>query len=84
MIKNECKIISMIFKFHMKIWNFVDESRQQHREWAAGGQAEMDHTKPWRPTYVLALLRAATFALTQTLGLFLSFLCCNKAHSAIW
>lgn len=73
----------MIFKFHMKVWNFVNESRQQQREWAAGGQGEMDK-KPWRLTYVLALLRVATFALTQTLELFLSFLCCNKAHSAMW
>ena len=46
MIKNKCKIISMIFKFHMKVWNFMNESRQQQREWAAGGQGEMDHKKP--------------------------------------
>lgn len=40
--------------------------------------------KAMEGAYVLALLRAATFAQTQTLGLFLSFLRCSKAHSAVW
>lgn len=73
MIKNKCKIISMVFKFHMKIWNFVNVMADSNRGNGPLYGLKWTTEKPWRQPYVLALLRAATFALTQTLGLFLSF-----------
>lgn len=62
----------------------MNESRQQQREWTAGRQAETGHKKPQRQPCVPALLGAATFAPTKTLGLSLSFSCCNKAQGVIW